>query len=211
MIICSGHLFSMLDSIEYNFDVMRMLYGETPLVRNRNQAMPSGRLLGRLYPYKQCTYFDSALLDLEIPQENFYRCFCDQPEKDIRILSPKKNKTFLCECDIIRRLVKDKSGCMLPWLRGWQDPSSSASPPLSTSSYTDVEKIKFGKLKQCKTQESSVYRTSSFQHYSDSSDYIREYRKKHVQRLVGSDGQTKNLVLGENVCDPYNFKTVHYR
>ena len=172
--------------------------------------MPSGSS----YLYKQCTYFDSSLLDLEIPQENFYRCFCDQPEKDVRLLSPKKNKKRLCEYDIIRHLVKDKSGCLLPWLHGWQDPSSSAAMPLPlpTSNYV-VAKIKSERLKSTnyRSQSSSDHQESFFQHYSDSRDYIKEYRQKHVQRLVGFDGQTKNLVLGVNIHDPYVFKTVHYR
>ena len=51
----------------------------------------------------------------------------------------------------------------------------------------------------------------NFKHYENISDYITEYRKTHVKKLVGYDGQTTNLELGVNIEDPYVFKTTLYR
>ncbi|XP_038075789.1 uncharacterized protein LOC119743455 [Patiria miniata] len=53
-----------------------------------------------------------------------------------------------------------------------------------------------------------------FEHRLEASEYIKEYRERHVLRLVGSDGcpvKDGNSAFGKNLPDPYAFKSDNFR
>ncbi|XP_030847342.1 uncharacterized protein LOC100890286 isoform X2 [Strongylocentrotus purpuratus] len=53
----------------------------------------------------------------------------------------------------------------------------------------------------------------TFRFYDDTSRYMAEYRARHTQRLVGFDGSSdlEDLTFGENLPDPYIFKTAPFK
>ncbi|XP_072164183.1 uncharacterized protein [Diadema setosum] len=70
-------------------------------------------------------------------------------------------------------------------------------------------------ISECMSEsgKNSNKESQPFKFYEDTSQYMTEYREKHVQKLVGFDGSSdpEDLTLGENLPDPYVFKTAPFR
>ena len=188
--------------------------------------MPSGRCLCR-NNHDTCLCFDveSGLLleDQKMPNQNLDRCFCEQPEEDVRLLvSPTANQKRRCyqECDIKRFLVTKQRRQFK--LQGWftesldhlptRSPKRNRKMPLSPHPTSNLGLTRIRSIRPVDLKVSADGRESPFRHYTDVGNYMKDYRKKYAHKMVGFDGQTgKNLVLGENIYDPYVFKTVTYR